>query len=353
MAADVFAFYTTVSMGLFTVLSIIVGYLLLNNAIISTSRGSAYYVYTRISDSISNAMYSGVSSMTNINLYKKYIIFSAYFESKETLYYKEMEGLKLFSYGINQDDANSQILKDINKSVTGDSYSNENKILRKELEKCIGDVCLCFGEVEVPLKLEFDYFTPLACVDVCWGEYPNEYPLYVTNELQRVTLKNANEKISTDYPESSCNTCVTYMNSANDYSLLQNQGFNAIVTKYQTSQFNSVNYLYLKEFSEATKFSFIPNIIECRTMSELSAKSGKTFLDSKIPHLFVFEVNSEQKGLFTILTPKSENLLFKILSLEYNSEYEFNDRENLTISVVKTSFIKSEPLKDDSIFGGN
>lgn len=348
MAADVFSFYTVTAMGLFTVLSIIVGYLLLNNAIVSSSRGSAYYAYTRISDSISNSMYSGVSSISNINLYRRYVLFSAYFNSEDDINYDVMEGFKIFSYGINEENFNGQILKDINKSSTGYSYSNSQDENRKELKKCVGDVCLCFGEMEVPLKLEPEYFNPLACVDICWGEYPGEYPSFLTKDLSRISINIANEQVSTNHPASKCSECVNYMKSTNNYFRLKYQGLNSIVTKYTPSEDNSYNYLSLEEFSRITKFSFIPNVIECRTMTELASKSGKK-ASNNAPHLFLLEFNSTSKGLFTLITPESNNLLVKILSLEYS----YDNINVMNESVVKTSFIKIESLNDDSIFGAD
>ena len=348
MAADVFGFYTIVAMGLFTVLSIILGYVLMSSAVVNAARGSAYYAYTRISEAIGNSMYSGTSSVVNINLYPKYVIFSAYFDSLEDLEYNTMEGMKMFSYGVNQDEYN-QILRDIVASATGYSYSNANDPLRVELNKCVGDVCLCFGEMESALKLEPEYYKPLACADICWGEFPGEYTNYVSarsDDKPREILLSANTHFSQgSYSSSKCAACVNYVNNGN-YNIYTSQGYNVILTGYTDG--NNINkFSTLRDFSHATKYSFIPNVIECRTMDEIASASGKRMADNS-PHLFFFEATSQQKGLFSLLNVDDEALIIKVLSLEYVEESITNRLK----SVVKTSFIKAEPLSQDTIIGG-
>ncbi|MDD5499796.1 MAG: hypothetical protein PHT91_02895, partial [Candidatus Nanoarchaeia archaeon] len=290
MAADVFGFYTIVAMGLFTVLSIIIGYALLNTAVVNVARGSAYYTYTRITESISLAMLHSSSSATNLNVYPRYLIFSAYFEDEQDIYYNVVEGLRMFSYGINHNH-----LTHFNReraSITGNSYSNMNDPLREELKKCVKDQCICFGEMEEKLNLAPEYFKPLACVDICWGEFPDDYSDAITYYeniyfLPYALVNAANNHISSMHPQSKCAQCANFMNNANNYDILDFQGLGAVVTKsFSSGGLNSQNYAKLEEFSRATKFSFVPNIIECVTMTELANPSMKTV--GNAPHLFVF-----------------------------------------------------------------
>jgi len=350
MAADVFGFYTVVAMGLFTVLSIIIGYALLNAAVVNVARGSAYYTYTRIIDAVGGAMNTATSSITNLNIYPRYVIFSAYFESEDEIYYDVIEGLRMFSYGINQNQLN--MFKENYNSVTGTSYSNEGDPLREELKKCVKDQCICFGEMESRLNLSSEFLNPLACVDICWGEYPAEYGSAINSTIlstpairPNVLINAANTIVSTNHPSSKCGKCAQYM-ASDKYKVLLFQGLSAITINIDEGHTNFDNYKYLWEFSKATKFSFIPNIIECQSMSKLAEDTGKVITGA--PHLFMFGNETINQGIFALLTPSSQDsVLIKILSFNYVQDYPVNRQR----SYVETSFIKAEKNKDSIIFG--
>jgi hypothetical protein len=343
MAADVFGTYLVLSMGLFTVASIIMGYFLLNNAVVNAARGSAYYTYIRLSEAISSSITSSSSSITNVNIYPKYMIFSAYFLSENQIYYNTPDGLKSFLYGIPRDDKDTFI--EIKNSIQS-SYSNEGMPSRDELKKCVGQPCLCFAELDTELKLEPKYFSPLACVDICFGENVEEYIAkigYSSNFSQgfpKEIISDVNSQMATA-SNPKCKACVDYINSAN-YKLIQNDDYSVLASDFNKNLNNDLNLENLAEFSQKTKFSFLNDIIECKSFNELIDASGKS-MDSLA---FVFS-NSTQNGIF-ILMNANYNAIFKLISLEYTQNAQINPSKSYSM----TSLVKSEKLKNDIIFGG-
>ncbi|MFA5333758.1 MAG: hypothetical protein WC376_04655 [Candidatus Nanoarchaeia archaeon] len=341
MAADVFGTYLVLSMGLFTVASIIIGYFLLNSAVINAARSSAYYAYIRIAEGLSSSIKSSSSSITNINIYPKYLIFSAYFRSENQIYYNTPDGLKVFFYGIPRNDID--MFTDIKNSIQS-SYSNEGMPSRQELKKCVGQPCLCFAELDVELNLAPDYFKPLACIDICWGENVAEYNTEINYADFSEEVKTIVNKLNNQMPfyNSKCKACRDYVNSIN-YKLLQSKDYSVLVTDFDPHLSNKLNLDRLADFSEKTKFSFLTNIIECKSFNELIDSSGKS-MDSLV---FVFN-NLTDNGTFALMNA-NYNTIFKLISFDYNN----NDQPiNPTISYTMNSLIKSEKLKNDIIFGG-
>jgi hypothetical protein len=285
--------------------------------------------------------------MSNINIYPKYVIFSAYFSSLEELDYEIMKGMRVFSYGVNHDNFR-QILNDIIASGTGESYVNTNADSRIELTKCVGDACLCFGEMEASLNLDPEYLKPLACADICWGEEPGEYPLKL-KEMDSLTPRSAllaaNQYIAGLNPLGKCAECFNYMNS-DKYSDFSSQGFTFLVANnFNNAYTNELNMERLREFSEATKFSFVPNIIECRTMDEITSSSDKNMANPSSSHLFFFGTDDNKEGLFLLLNTPLDSITFKIFSLEHEHD------SSMTKSVIKTSFLRAEKASSDFLGG--
>jgi hypothetical protein len=350
MAADVFGTYLVVSMGLFTVTSIIIGYFLLNSAVVNAARGSAYYTYIRLAEGISSSIKSSSSSVTNLNIYPKYLIFSAYFKSEDDIYYNTQDGINLFMYGIPRDDRD--MFMDIKDSIQS-SYNNKGMPSRQELSKCVGLPCLCIADLDSELVLTPDHFNPIACVDICWGENITGYnnliessSFYISeNGLPHKIISDANTKMVTQSNlnvNTKCRACVEYINTG-DYSIIDNKNYAVMVTPFNLNLNNVKNLAKLANFSEKTKFSFLTNIIECTSFKDLIEESGND------PDSLAFVFNDlVGNGTFVFMKVK-ENSILKLISFEYTA---LPSSINPTKSYTMTSLVKCDKLKNDAIFGG-
>ena len=121
MAADVFGTYLILAMGLFTVSSLIIGYFLLNNSVISCGKEALTHLFKNAR----NAQLINKVRFFNSNQPEfkfKIHYFSAYFTSEYDIYYDIIDGLRMFMYGIPRNDLS--MLKDIMNSAQY-SFSNE------------------------------------------------------------------------------------------------------------------------------------------------------------------------------------------------------------------------------------
>jgi hypothetical protein len=217
---------------------------------------------------------------------------------------------------------------------------------RDELKKCVGQPCLSFAELDSELKLSVEYFKPLACVDICIGENVGEYiakigySSYFSQGFPKEIISDVNSQMATAL-NPKCKACVDYINSAN-YKLIQNDDYSVLAADFNKNLDNDLNLKGLADFSQNTKFSFLNEIIECKSFDELISLSGKN-IDSLA---FVFS-NSTQNGTF-ILMNANYNAIFKIIGLEYTQNAQINPTKSYSI----TSLVKSEKLKNDIVFGG-
>lgn len=336
MAADVFGTYLILAMGLFTVSSLIIGYFLLNNSVIGAARGSAYYSYSRIMEVISSSIKSDSSTATNLNLNSRYVIFSAYFTSENHIYYDIIDGLRVFMYGIPRDDI--KLLNDIIDSAQY-SYSNEGLTSTQELKKCAGQPCICLAELDSELILSPEYFKPLACVDICFGEdtakYLNLLNTYTGDDkTPKAKILYANQHMDTPR----CKKCADFMANQNNYGLQDYGLYQVIGTPFNPNLNNTLNLATLKEFSDSTKFSFLQNIIECKGFDEIIKDSGKQNLNYADSFMFVYGTNDENRGVFALMNPK-ESFLFKLFGLE---QIDNNSQPPAVIRYSQTTNIRAE-----------
>jgi hypothetical protein len=337
MAADTVGFLTVVAMGLFTVFSIIGGYLLLNTAVTSIARQNSYYTFVRVCDTISDSMQSTSASATNLVLSPQYVIFSAYASDYTDFIYPIFDGQRLNHIAVNHEDY--VLFDEILESSTGQSIlSTELPTNRQELLKCVDDVCLCIGEMTTYLLIEDEFLIPNACVEICWGENTQDYDSclfenYNTEIPPRELMNFCNNELANDNNNALCQECVEYMNDYEDnFQVAQETGFNVLVTNFETlTSPNSENIAYLQDFTEATKYSFIPYVIECNSMYDLAISAARNGYcgSSQSPYLFNFLGEDEELGIFTILTTNQVNttsinnndLLIGLLNIEYNQLY--------------------------------
>jgi len=336
MAADVFGTYLILAMGLFTVSSLIIGYFFLNNSVIGAARGSAYYSYSRIMEVISSSIKSDSSTATNLNLNSRYVIFSAYFTSENHIYYDIIDGLRVFMYGIPRDD--TKLLNDIINSAQY-SYSNEGLISTQKLKKCAGQPCICLAELDSELKLSPEYFKPLACADICFGEdtakYLNLFNSYTGDDkTPKAKILYANQQMGTVR----CKKCVDFIANQDNYELQDYGLYQVIVTPFNPNLNNTLNLAKLKEFSDSTKFSFIQNIVECKGFDEIIKDSGKQNLNYADSLMFIYGANNENKGVFVLMNPK-ESFLFKLFGLE---QIDNNSQPPAVIRYLQTTNIRAE-----------
>ena len=344
MGADSTSFLTVLSMGLFTVLSIVVGYIMLNSAIGDQVAKSAYYGFSRFVGLMESAFEKNSASMADVYFYPQYVIFMAYFGNIEDIEYYSFEGQRLNDIAVNQD---SNLLFDqIIKSSSLDTQvlQSVNDEKRKELIKCVGQSCICFGQMNSFLFVEEEYIVPNACVDICWGENPTSYRSCVagkTGEPKTIMRTCNNEAKNNDgmngFSSPKCRECVEFMENSNNFVVKDGGEYNILTLKVsQGVNKNSDTYLKLKDFSTKTKFSFIPVVIECVTLESI-AESSKC---GGAPHLMKYG-----NELFSIFTTskiqgdiqKSNHVLFDLFTLNY----EQNDLFSPDTCYLSNDYIKS------------
>lgn len=361
MPADVVAFLTTLSMALFTILSVLAGYLLLNSAVTNVARESSYYTFTRVANIISDSFASSQSSATNLYFTPKYVIFFAYFSDKSNVPFYAYDGIHLNDVAVNLDAGNDayNLYSDIIASSTSLKILNDNFATRLALqENCVDDVCVCIGEVNSYLLLENPYLNPNACVEVCWGEYPDGYDTCLGGYNPRYTapatiMTNCNKAVSDAHPGSACQSCVTYMNDSTKKFLVHGNGYDLLVLNTSLSNTNDINYRVLEDFSQKTKYSFITNVIDCKKLSDLALEAGRNGYcnirasDLKpISHLFNY-LNATSSGVIAMISTSTinylgqkspNNILFKL----FNVNYYQNNPASPTQCYIYPSFINAE-----------
>lgn len=337
MAADVTGFLAVVMMALATLTAIIGGYLLLNTAVSNIARGSSYYTYLRISDSISNSFRSGSASATNLFLSPQYVIFTASFDNEEQIPYYAFDGQKMNHITVNFDKKN-ELYEQIVMSSSGLAVFNSDVTNRNELQKCAHDTCICLGEMTSTLSLEEEYLTPGACVEICWGEDLHNYPdtegytnydsclLGDESESPREAYTACNTQAASRSKNVNCRRCVNFMKDYDDkFVLFEEEGYKVLGLEVDDIEDTNLdNVEYLQDFSLATKYSFIPNIIECKSMSELSLTAGKNSYCNAgppiAPYLFNYINSTGHSGIFAIMgvnAEYSDGVLFKLFNIDY------------------------------------
>lgn len=350
MGADSTSFLTVLSMGLFTVLSIVIGYIMLNSAVGDQVSKSAYYGYSRFVGLMESAFASGgttttgSASMSNVYFYPKYVIFMAYFDDILDIEYYSYEGQRLNDVAVN-DDSNTlfdQIIK--SSSLDRPVLQSVNNERRNELLKCIGQSCVCFGQMTTNLFVEKEYLVPNACVDICWGDDPTNYRECVKGKSEegfspREAMQSCNNEISLLEDNLNCKNCVDYMNKYDsNLNIKSGNNFNVLTINVESGvNKNSDNYVKLKEFSKNTKFSFIPQIIECVPLNSISVNPDC----DGAPYLMKFDGD-----LFTIFTTSKiidgemniSQVLFDLFTLNYKqNDLFFPDSCYLSNEYIKSS----------------
>lgn len=342
MGADVTSTLTVVMMGLATMIAIVGGYMLLSSAVESVSRGSAYNTFTRFTGIISNALSSTHASATNLYLTPKYVIFAASFPDEIDVSYFIFDGQRMNHVAVNQKEAGG-LFKQVVESSSGDSFYNNGSASREELKKCVNDACICLGETTTLLLLEPEYFKANACVDICWGEDPATYDQCLTsndyeNAVPREILKTCNELTASKNGNVLCKRCWDYVkNYDTNLELMEESGYNVLGIKVNSlDQPNQANYQELVEFTNAVKYSFIPNVIECVPMSEIATSAGKSSYcatgTNPIPYLLNYIENEGEKGVFAILSTSQKTAQGTPLE-EFLQEWGFTpSEEDITIN---------------------
>lgn len=360
MTADVTAFLTILSMALFTILSIVGGYLLLNTAVTNIARESSYYTYTRLEDLLAQSFSSGSSGSTNMYLTGRFVLFFAKFSSSSEIPFYAYDGVHLSNVAVNlEGNDGRRIFEDIRDSSTGQRIYNDNVKSREELSKCVGDVCLCIGEMNSFLSLAPEYFKPNACVEICWGEDPSKYDACLNNPANQILLANPKQLMSTcnDYvkqnvPSGACARCLNYINSANNLYTSRDTGYELLILPIRLNLTNEEPLAKLEEFSESTKYSFISIIIECTKLSDIAESVAKNrYCYSKsnqelVPYYLGYYNSTGTSGVLSIISaaalegtkPVARNVLFKL----FNIDYEQNSAINPTQCYSYPSFITSE-----------
>ncbi len=357
MSADVVGFLSVVAMGLFTVFAIIGGYLLLNTAVTNLAHESAYYTFIRMSEVFSDAIQSTSSSATNMQFNPRYVIFTAYFDNPVEIPYYVFEGQRFNSIVVNQD--SKDLMEEVILSSTGDYLFNEGSPARAQLVNCVGDVCLCIGEMTTFLRVEEDYLTPGACSEICWGESLKNYATgscnydnCMTNSFSsystpRDLMTACNNQVSGDTCSlnTNCISCVDFMNDyINNFVLAEEEGYNVLSLRLDDPDAaNSVNSEYLHSFSSATKYAFVDNIIECRSMAAIASSGGRnSYCGGNAPYLFKYYPEEGEQGLFTVITTNQESGNYNVLMELLNVDYEQDDPISPDKCYLFNSFIQSE-----------
>ena len=364
-----FAFLMTASIALFTVFSIIFGYMLLQNAVQSVAEQSSYYTYVSILDTMQNSMTTDHASATKLHFAPRYVLFFAGFEKIEDIYFFEPDAPLLFD--VTTKNNNCEFFNRIKAASSGiGGLWNEGLPDRKELEKCVGETCFCIAEVNNFLLLNKDYFMADTCYPMCWGTDAGMYGECLSDnpcssDNHPVDIINAcNQQVADNNEGSLCANCVNYLNdmysegsvfhggSELDYDprfgeLVADSGYSGLkvidenkysVLVLDNDDYNSAtlpnreSFELLKEFSKATKFAFASDIIECRPLSGLGgaggSESGYCYNDNQgkyIPYLMYY-LSSYDSGIFTILStsqiindaPQSNDVYFGIFSTVFS-----------------------------------
>lgn len=365
MAADVTALFTIIALALFTLTSIIAGYLLLNTAVTSVARESTYYTYTRLCDTIGNSISSSSASTTNARLSPKYVLFFAKFSDETEIFFDEFDGQRLNDIAVNMEDLS--FFNDIRLSSSGNSYSNRDFTSREFLKECIDETCFCIGEVNSALILEQEYFDANACVNICWGDDVEAYDSCLTNNIAQYTtprelMEHCNQIVSEIETAEDCSECVEFI-SGGQLSVANGNGYDIMVINSDLNNNNDINSQLLEDFSEATKYSFLSNVIECRPISEMAINAGRAGYCSDSSILVTSDFNDlniysnvaysyeENEGILAMISSTqsigndytgytlSDNTInFNLFTFEY---YQ-NNQINPQICQVYPSFINAE-----------
>ncbi len=355
-------FLTIFTIALFTTTSIIVTTFFLSSSVSTISKDSAYLTYYSLSNLMSQAIKSGSATMTNKYMGPNYVIFTAYFDDDDEIPFYEFDGLDMNSVAVNLND--NKLFSQIVSSSTGRNYLNKGMDYRQELEKCVGEPCLCIGEVETGVLLDRDYLVPNSCVDICWGEYPQEYQqcAATTYGTPREIMSQCNNEISNSHQDSLCHKCVSYMNRYDSlFKVVREGNINILVlrrpmadgakegnvgTQYGSISTNEEDAEALMEMSNAMKFSFLKNVLSCTPMSEIGSSSGKSQYcnpTTNSPYLLYYD----NLGLVTMMSTSylSDDgkiempvILIKLVDARYSADDIFEpDR-----CIVKISSIDGE-----------
>ncbi len=350
-------FLTVFAIALFTTTSILITTFFLSSSVATVSKDSAYSTYYALSNMISQSIKSGSATLTNRYLGPNYVIFTAYFDDYDEIPFYEFDGIDMNSVAVNMDD--NKLFNQIISSSSGKNYLNKGVGYRQELEKCVGEPCICIGEVDTGLVLDKDYLVPNSCVDICWGEYPQLYQKCASRSrgTPREIMEHCNNVVSGSYPDSLCYSCVNYMGQYDNlFRLVREGNLNILVLRrsmigsdsagdasssYLSLSTNEEDAKALLEMSNAMKFSFLKNVIECRPMSEIGSASGKSQYcrsDTKSPYLLYYD----DLGLVTMISTSYLDddgkvempvVLIKLISSEYSSDDEF-EPERCTIKIL-------------------
>ncbi|VVB75132.1 Uncharacterised protein [Candidatus Tiddalikarchaeum anstoanum] len=363
MATEVTAFLTVLSMGLFTFVAILGGYMLLNSAVTSIARDSAFTTFVRTGEIIADSMSSRTSGATNMYLSPKYVLFFASFTTEALIPYYEYDGSHLNSVAVNLDATDgTRLFNDIRASSTGNHIWNDGYVKRKELSKCVNDVCLCLGEMESFLIFDQDYLKPNACVELCWGQNVSNYDSCTRTNTgdPRSIMNTCNTGVS--QLGGICSACTSYMNDAIKRSIVRGKYYDILILPSVMSQTNEVNVRLLQDFSEKTKFSFINRVLECRTMASFAATAGKNNYcaigssSNAIPYLFNYVNNSGPSGVVAMISAsqklgtttqsiRASDIIFKLFNVEYfqsNNNDHSMDVTNPNICYTTPTFITAE-----------
>jgi hypothetical protein len=379
MAAEVTGFLAVVFMALATMTAIVGGYLLLNVAVSNIAKMSSYYTFLRVSDAISTSFKAGSSSATNLFLSPQYVLFTAYFTTEDYIPYFAFDGQRMNHIVINHGGPTApqtgtpSLFEQVRSSSTGLAINNKDVTNRIELSKCARDACICIGEMTSFLDLRPEYFIPGACVEICWGEDLENYPdtegftnydsclnnpsNYNTYTTPRALYKYCNNQAASRGKNTMCQDCVDFMNAYNNkFELKEEKGYTVLMIKIGDPEDPNINNVgKLEQFSNAAKFSFIPQIIECKSMGELAETSGRNAYCSTgpppAPYLFNYISRRGDEGIFGIMTVSVDEdyesgVLFKLINIDYFQDEVINPSTCYSAN----TFIKTEEGEEEGGF---
>ncbi len=374
MGATPFGFLMTASIALFTVFSIIFGYMLLQNAIISIAEQSSYYTYVSIIDTMQRAMDEDHAGASKLRLIPRYALFFASFDNEDDIYFFEPDSTGYLETTTKGNECN--LFNRLKTTSSGKTVYNEGLEIREELTNCVGETCFCIAELSAFLVLDKEEFMADTCYKLCWGDDITLYDDCLNPEEGSIKdnfcssseppvdiINECNERVADKHPDGQCAACVNYLNKTYEKGeqriglteVEMEPGFGKLTTEgghpglrvvnqdfYSVllldnedadivEKKNKAGYELLKEFSEATKFAFASEVIECRPLSGFGTisggDSGFCYIQNQeyIPYL-TYYLSDYDTGLWTILSTSQKrddiyyphDTVFEIFNTAFN-----------------------------------
>jgi len=349
MAADVETVLTIVAMG-FAITMFIISYRAFNSAIVGASKESAFYSFVQFTETISSSFKSeDYASITNINFYPNYVIFVTSFETINDLNYYLVDGMKYSYKAVTLDSVT--LIEQILNSVSESTNSIEFYASYEELKKCVGTDCICFAETE-DLLFSQEYLEPNVCIEVCWGEYPEIYSSCLEQGKDSATSSrqlylDCNEEVAISASLGDCQKCVEYMSDySNNFEVVQKDGFELLLFDSEED---------IKKFSHATKYSFLPNVISCKTINEIKDLANKEGLCSGIDIHIKYD-EDDVSGFFGMITTSrlvdeelvNEQAFIELLEMNFNKNYGTGENSNELLSCDSTiTYLRTEAVENE------